>query len=61
MTTPASPWIGSTKKATVLGVIAFFSAVASPKAMILKPAANGPKWSRAAGSVLKPMMPRVRP
>ena len=54
MTTPASPWIGSTRKATVLDVIASFSAVAAPKAMILKPGANGPKWSRAANGYYMP-------
>jgi hypothetical protein len=54
MMTPASPWIGSTRKATVFGVIASSSALALPKGMILKPGANGPKWSRAAASVLKP-------
>jgi len=59
--TPASPWIGSTRKATVFGVMAASSALASPNGMILKPGANGPKWSRAVGSVEKPMMPSVRP
>ena len=61
MMTPASPWIGSTRKATVFGVMASSSALASPKGMILKPGANGPKCSRDAASVLKPMIPRVRP
>src|SRR4029077_8581029 len=59
--TPASPWIGSTRKPTVFGVIASSSALASPNGMILKPGANGPKCSRAVVSVLKPMIPRVRP
>ena len=59
--TPASPWIGSTRKATVFGVIASSSASALPKGMIRKPGANGPKCSRAAASVLKPTIPRVRP
>src|SRR3982074_703966 len=61
MITPASPWIGSTRKATVCGVIASSSALASPNGMILKPGANGPKCSRVAGSVLKPTIPSVRP
>ena len=61
MITPASPWIGSTRKATVLGVIAASSAAASPKGTSLKPGANGPKPSREAGSVQKPTMARVRP
>ena len=43
MMTPASPWIGSTRKATVLGVIAASSASASPNGTILKPGVNGPK------------------
>src|SRR5258705_169415 len=43
MMTPASPWIGSTRKATVFGVTASSSALASPKGMIRKPGANGPK------------------
>ncbi len=59
--TPASPWIGSTRKATVFGVIASSSAAASPNGMILKPGANGPKCPRVSGSVEKPTMPSVRP
>src|SRR5262245_29468194 len=47
MITPASPWIGSTRKATVFGVIASSSALALPKGMILKPGANGPKCGRS--------------
>ena len=61
MMTPASPWIVSTRKATVFGVIASSSALTFPKGIILKPGANGPKCSRAGASVLKPTMPRVRP
>ena len=38
--TPASPWIGSTRKATVFGVIASSSALVFPNGMILKPGAN---------------------
>jgi len=51
MMTPASPWIGSTKKATVLGVIAASSAAASPNGIVLKPVAKGPKPSRESGSL----------
>ena len=59
--TPASPWIGSTRKATVFGVIAFSKASASPNGTTTKPGANGPKPPRASGSVEKPTMPMVRP
>src|SRR4051794_11069250 len=61
MMTPASPWIGSTRKAAVFGVIACSSAAASPNGMILNPGANGQKWVRLSGSVEKPTMPSVRP
>ena len=59
--TPASPWIGSTRKATVLGPMARSSASASPYGTTLKPGAKGPKLWRDAGSVEKPMMASVRP
>ena len=58
---PASPWIGSTRKAQVFGVIACLSALASPKGMTLKPAVNGPKPSRYCSSVEKLTMVTVRP
>ena len=61
MITPASPWIGSTRKPTVLGVMAASSASASPNGITLKPGANGPKPPRDCGSVEKPTMARVRP
>ena len=44
--TPASPWIGSTRKATVFGVMAASSASASPNGTTVKPGANGPKPPR---------------
>src|SRR4029077_3567328 len=54
--------MGSTRKATVLGVIAASSAAASPKgATRLKPGVKGPNPSRAVASVLKPTIVRVRP
>ena len=49
MMTPASPWIGSTRKATVLGVIAAASASESPNGTMRKPGGNGPKPPRASG------------
>jgi len=39
MITPASPWIGSTRNATVFGPMAASSAALSPNGMTLKPAA----------------------
>src|SRR5215469_15242707 len=54
MITPASPWMGSTRKATVSGVIAASSAVASPNGTTRNPGVKEPKSSRAVGSVLKP-------
>src|SRR5579875_1989364 len=39
---PPSPWIGSTKKAQVFGVIAFSSAAGSPYGTMRNPGANGP-------------------
>mgnify|MGYP006961053572 CR=1 FL=1 len=59
--TPASPWIGSTRKATVFSLIAARKASMSPKGTTRKPGANGPKPVRASGSVEKPTMPMVRP
>jgi hypothetical protein len=53
--------MGSTRKATVLGVIAASSAEGSPKGTRRNPGVNGPKPSRAVGSVLKPTIVRVRP
>jgi hypothetical protein len=61
MMTPASPWIGSISTATVLAFITRSSAAASPNGTIRNPGANGPKPSRAEGSVEKPTMPSVRP
>ena len=46
---PASPWIGSTRKAAVFGVIAASSAAASPNGTLAKPGVNGPKPSRYCG------------
>ncbi len=61
MMTPASPWIGSTRKATVFSLTAAAKASKSPNGTTRKPGANGPKPPRASGSVLKPTMPSVRP
>ena len=61
MITPASPWIGSTRKATVWGPMAAPSASASPNGTILKPGAKGPKPPRDCGSLEKPTMATVRP
>ena len=58
---PASPWIGSTMKAAVSGVIAASSAAASPNGTVAKPGANGPKPSRYCASLEKPTMVVVRP
>ena len=58
---PASPWMGSTRKAQVLGVIASRKALASPKGMTLNPGVNGPKPSRYCSSVEKLTMVTVRP
>jgi hypothetical protein len=43
MITPASPWIGSTRKATVRSVMAASRAAASPKGMMVKPGVKGHK------------------
>ena len=43
---PPSPWIGSTRKAAVFGVIAASNAATSPNGTDLKPGGNGPKPSR---------------
>ncbi|CFN79827.1 Uncharacterised protein [Bordetella pertussis] len=40
--TPASPWMGSTRKATVRGVTAACSAAKSPNGTTVKPGAKGP-------------------
>ncbi len=61
MTTPPSPWIGSTRTATVLAVIAASRAARSPYGTVTKPGVNGPKPSRASGSSEKPTMVVVRP
>ena len=58
---PASPWIGSTRKAQVSGVIAASSAAASPKGTAAKPGAKGPNPSRYCDSLEKPTMVVVRP
>jgi hypothetical protein len=44
--TPPSPWIGSTMKAAVFGVIAASSASASPYGTSAKPGVNGPNPAR---------------
>jgi hypothetical protein len=44
---PPSPWIGSTRKPAVFGVMAFSRASASPYGIEMKPGVNGPNPSRA--------------
>ncbi len=61
MRTPASPWMGSTRKAAVFGVMPARRAEASPKGMRLKPEGKGPKPSRYCSSVEKLTMEVVRP
>jgi hypothetical protein len=60
-TIPASPWIGSTRKAHVFGVMASMTALASPYGTILKPGVNGPNPSRYCPSVEKETIVIVRP
>ena len=57
----ASPWMGSTRKAHVFGVMARSSAAASPKGTSVKPGVNGPKPSRYCASVEKLTIEMVRP
>ena len=59
--TPASPWIGSTRKAAVRGLIARANASASPYGMIRNPGVNGPNPERETSSVLKETTAKVRP
>ena len=47
---PASHWMGSTRNAAVLGLIADESASASPYGTVTKPGVNGPNPSRYSGS-----------
>ena len=47
--TPASPWIGSSRTATVCSSIASASAAASPNGTERKPGVKGPKPARAVG------------
>ncbi|OIQ78667.1 hypothetical protein GALL_396280 [mine drainage metagenome] len=61
MITPASPWIGSTRTATVVSSTASASAWASPNGTTRKPGVNGPKWRRASSSVENEMIVVVRP
>ena len=61
MMMPASAWIGSTKNATVLGVMAARSAPKSPKSTNVKPGVNGPKSSRYCASEENPTIVVVRP
>src|SRR5579875_1798258 len=58
---PPSPWIGSTKKAQVFGVIAFSSAAGSPYGTMRNPGANGPKSLRYRSTGENPMIVVVRP
>ena len=51
--TPASPWIGSTRNATVSSSIAARSASMSPYGTDTNPGVNGPKPCLADGSVEK--------
>ena len=60
--TPASPWIGSTRKATVFGVIACFQRLGVAEGHDPEARRERPEMpARASGSVEKPTMPRVRP
>ena len=61
MITPASPWIGSSRTATVSSSMASRMASASPYGTIRKPGVNGPNPSRASGSVEKLTIVVVRP
>ena len=62
MMTPASPWIGSTRKATVLGVIAASSAVGVAEGDDREAGRERAEAARATrGSVEKPTMATVRP
>ena len=58
---PASPWIGSTRNAAVLGVMAASRAAASPKGITVNPGVIGPKPSRYCSSVEKLTIVVVRP
>ena len=58
---PASPCTGSSSTATVVSSIAASSAAASPYGTDTNPGVNGPKSSRASGSVENPTMVVVRP
>ena len=58
---PASPCTGSTRKATVSGVMARSSAAGSPNFTLTNPGAKGPKPSRYWASLEKPTMVVVRP
>ena len=62
--TPASPWIGSTRKrddVVVAARSAAASAAASPNGTRTKPGVNGPKPSRASGSSENETIVVVRP
>ena len=61
MTTPASPWTGSTRKATVSSSIAASSASASPYGTTSNPGVNGPKPFLESSSVEKLTIVIVRP
>ena len=61
ITTPASPWMGSTSTAAVFSSIARAMASASPYGTDTKPGVNGPKPARACGSSLKLTIVVVRP
>ena len=61
MITPPSPWMGSSRTATVFSSIASASAAASPYGTVTNPGVYGPKPARAAGSSEKLMIVVVRP
>ncbi len=61
MTTPPSPWIGSSSTATTVSSIASRRAAASPYGTVRKPGVNGPKSSWAEGSSENEMIVVVRP
>jgi hypothetical protein len=61
MMTPASPWMGSSRTATVFSSMDSATAPASPKGTRTNPGVNGPNPARADGSSEKPTIVVVRP
>ena len=61
MSTPASPWMGSISTAAVVSSIGLLERARSPYGTTRNPGVNGPKPSRASGSVEKLTIVVVRP